>query len=58
MLCTNTSDLAYNTLTNVGAEALQKAKWTGIEAVFLDSNKISKKRAELKFSNPDTFVFV
>lgn len=50
--------IAYNALTNAGAEALQKAKWTGIEAVFMDFNRITKKRAELKFSNPDTFVFV
>lgn len=58
MLCTCCDELAYNTLTNSGAETLQKAKWTGIEAVFLDFNRITKKRAELKFSNPDTFVFV
>lgn len=59
MLCTSfLTNPAYNLITNSGAESLTKSKWAAIEAVFLDSNQITKKRQELKFSNPDTFVFV
>lgn len=58
MLCKTWLKIAYNSLTNAGAEALRLAKWQSIEAVFLDFNQITKKRAELKFNNPETFVLV
>lgn len=58
MLCTFILKVAYNLITNEGAETLRKANWDAIEAVFLDSNQITKKKKDLKFTNPSTFVFV
>ena len=49
---------AYNQITNSGAEALQQADWGKLEAVFLDFNRVTKRRGEFEFRSTSAFLFV
>ena len=49
---------AYNQITNNGAEALQQADWGKLEAVFLDFNRVTKRRGEFEFRSKSAFLFV
>ena len=52
------SNTAYNQITNNGAEALQQADWAKLEAVFLDFNRVTKRRNEFEFRSKSAFLFV